>query len=404
MALGVYLVGGGYRAGLHLSGLLLGPFPALITLLVTELLLRRGIPLLFPRGGVKDFQGRWTLSLTKRLVLSLLLMGPLTLMGTSILMLAVIHDSLNVEESLHRLMPVLAYVMVMSVGLFVSLIAISSRGFLGPIRRIAAAMDAIAEGDLDIHVPIETGDVLGILGEHLNDMVNRLRERFHLEAAFGKFVDPSLAAHAASGNMRIEGKRQTLSVMFTDVRNFTALSEVQEPTALVDCLNRYFEAMVPCVTRHGGSLNKFLGDGIMALFGAPGPVADHAEAAVRASLDMVEALKGFNRDQRERGLPEFAIGIGISTGTVIIGNIGSSERLEFTAIGDTVNTASRLEGLTKSMGATILVDAETRAGVGDSLRMEYLGHTSVRGKVNALEVFTLPGMRTAISGASTEPL
>ena len=404
MAAGVWLTTGTYRLDLQLCGLLLGPFIGSITLLVTEIMLRPGIPLLFPDGGIKDFQGRWNLSLRKRLVVSLFLLGPAMLLGTSILTLGVLHDSAGIDEALRRVWPLISYAVVMSLALFTALLLLSMNGFLRPIRRLESAMDAIADGNLEVRVPIETGDVLGVLGEHLNDMVSRLRERFHLESAFGRFVDPRLAEQAARGDLHLQGSREVIAVMFTDIRNFTSLSEAQDPTILVRELNRYFSSMLPCIVHHGGSLNKFLGDGMMILFGAPTPLENPARNALLASRDMREALERFNAGQRERGLPELSMGVGIATGQVVVGNIGAVNRMEFTAIGDTVNTASRLESLTKSLGASILVDSATADLAGEGFELASLGKVVLKGKANAMEVHAPLWARTAISGAPTEPL
>jgi adenylate cyclase len=404
MALGVWMTSGTLRLGLLLSGLLLGPFIGLITLLVTEILLRPGIPLLFPAGGIKDFQGRWNLTLRKRMVLSLLLMGPVMLLGTSILTLGVVHDSTGILDAQRRLWPMLLYALVMSAALFAALLLLSMNGFLRPILRIEEAMDAIADGNLEVRIPIETGDVLGILGEHLNAMVTKLQERFHLESAFGRFVDPSLASQAARGDLHLAGRHQTVAVMFTDIRNFTTLSESQDPGILVDQLNRYFSTMLPCITGHGGTLNKFLGDGMMVLFGAPGPLDRPSRAALLAARDLMRALEQFNVLQRERDLPELAMGIGIATGQVVVGTIGAASRMEFTAIGDTVNLASRLEGLTKQMGSVVLLDATTAATAGDDFDLVSLGAVLVKGKTIAEEVHAPRWARTAVSGSPTEPL
>ena len=156
---------------------------------------------------------------------------------------------------------------------------------------------------------------------------------------------------------------------------------------VVTMINRYFETMVACIHTEGGSVNKFIGDGIMALFGAPTELPDQALASVHAALAMERDLVGFNTEQRALGLPELAIGVGIATGPVVIGDVGSRDRLEYTAMGDTVNTASRIEGLTKEFGSPILLDQQTYELVKGRIPMGMKGSLAVKGKSRPVEVY-----------------
>lgn len=185
------------------------------------------------------------------------------------------------------------------------------------------------------------------------------------------------------------GQRMTATVLFADIRNFTQLSTVMQPEQIVELLNRYFSTMVDIIFKNGGTLDKFLGDGLMALFGVPYPIEKPEERAVRTALEMLEALQGINRELEAKGMLRLDIGVGINTGPVVAGNIGSSQRHEYTVIGDTVNLAARLEALNKETRTQVLVSASTHSAIHESFRTRKLGPLRIRGKPEPLEVFAV---------------
>ena len=191
-------------------------------------------------------------------------------------------------------------------------------------------------GDLGVRVPVLGTDETGRLAESFNQMVAGLEERERLREAFGAFVDPQLAERVLEEGTVIEGEEVEVTVLFVDIREFTAFAEHASATEVVAELNAFYELVVPVLVRHGGHANKFIGDGLLGVFGAPEHLADHADRGVAAALEIAEVVR------RAYG-GRLRIGIGVNSGPVVAGTIGGGGRVEFTVIGDTVNTAARVE-------------------------------------------------------------
>ncbi len=197
---------------------------------------------------------------------------------------------------------------------------------------------------------MKTGDELEALASGFNTMVDGLKERDKLRTTFGKYMTASVMEHLMAGKVALGGESLEVTILFTDIRSFTTLSEKMDPQQLVGLLNEYFTEMVGIVMEMDGVVDKYIGDAIMAVFGAPVPKPEDAVNAVRAAVHMRRALQHLNNRLAERGIPPLRTGIGIHTGPVVAGNIGSERRMEYTVIGDAVNLASRLESNTKDLG------------------------------------------------------
>ncbi len=228
-----------------------------------------------------------------------------------------------------------------------------------------------------------------LLKARLRASLEKKRLRDQQKELIRRFATPEVAQDLQTSGFALGGKRVDASVMFTDIRDFTSLAESLPPEETIDLLNTYYTLMFDAVSGHGGVVSLIVGDGLMVIFGAPVPLPGHCESAVRAALEMIDTIDLFNVEQAAAGRPEIRIGIGIASGAMVAGYAGTNERATYTCIGDTVNLASRLESHTKVAQRPILIDATTRAALGDRIAVEALGPVAVKGKSAAVDVFAV---------------
>jgi class 3 adenylate cyclase len=206
---------------------------------------------------------------------------------------------------------------------------------------------------------------------------------------FRKFATAEVAEELLTTGVARGGKQIEASVMFSDIRSFTRISEMLSPADTIELLNSFFTLMFDAVGTHGGIINQMLGDGLMAIFGAPVPRVDHRNRSVRAALDMLDLVDGFNREQALRRGVEIRIGIGIASGPVIAGFIGTERRVTYTCVGDTVNLAAHLEAHTKVVGKPILIEERTRFGLDPAIRLEPQGDAQFKARSHAVRVYSV---------------
>jgi adenylate cyclase len=286
---------------------------------------------------------------------------------------------------------ILIVVMILTVAFII--VYLFSRTLTLPIVELLHAARRIEQGDYAVQIKPSTRDEIGSLTVAFMQMVHGLRERQKIKEEFGKFVNPEIAERAIQGSLRLGGEKKHCTVLFTDIRGFTQFSESRQPEEVVDFLNRYFTAMVDSVTVTDGVVDKFIGDAIMAHWGALLPQKDEAKRAVNSALLMRQSLIDLNHSFALEGIPHINFGLGINTGPVIAGQVGSEKRLEFTVIGDAVNLASRIEYLNKEFGTDILISESTRRILGDDYHLVAMPPVPIRGKAEPQLTYAVLGRK-----------
>jgi len=228
-----------------------------------------------------------------------------------------------------------------------------------------------------------------LLKARIDASLEKKRLRDQLKELVRRFATPEVAQDLQKSGFSLGGKRVDASVMFSDIRGFTPLVESQSPEETIDLLNTYYMLMFDAINGHDGVVNQMIGDGLMAIFGAPLPIADHCASAVEAALEMIELVDMFNVERAAAGKTPIAIGIGIASGEVVAGYAGTSKRATYTCIGDTVNLAARLETHTKVAKRPILIDDATRRALGPGVGVEALGPVQLKGKAATVDVYSV---------------
>jgi adenylate cyclase len=257
------------------------------------------------------------------------------------------------------------------------------RSVVAPMERLGAGMRAVRAGDYSARVPVTSSDEIGELSHDFNRMAHGLAEREELRAAFGTYVDRSTVELILSGRFPPEGVEVDVSILFTDVQGFTSYAETASAREVIGALNEQFELMVPIIEKHGGHVDKFIGDGMMAVFGAPEFFPDHADRAVDAAVEIATALRAANHL-----LP---VGLGVNSGVVVAGSVGGAGRLNFSVIGDVVNTAARVEAATRATGDQVLIASATKTRL---TRHDVVsrGSLPLKGKAEPVELFALQAL------------
>lgn len=278
---------------------------------------------------------------------------------------------------------------VLSAAIF--FVFLFSTTLTNPIEKLVEMTRKVAAGNFDVQARIRSQDEVGVLASSFNIMVHGLKERDKMRNVLNKFHGSAVSEDLLKGDLELGGVNKQVTVFFSDIRDFTKFSEGHTPEQVVEMLNEYFEIMVDIVTRNHGVVDKFVGDAMMAIWGAPNSTGEDEKYAVKACLEMRQALEELNRVRIGRGQVEIRMGMGLNSGPAISGTIGSSERMEYTVIGDTVNTASRIEASTKAFGTDLLISGDTLEKVKESYITEFAGSAEVKGKSEPLSMYKVLG-------------
>jgi class 3 adenylate cyclase len=296
------------------------------------------------------------------------------------------------EQAEFRLLP------IFGAGLLATFLLgiVLSRRITRPLFALVDAAEGVAAGDLDRVLPVTTGDEIGALTSSFNTMIGGLRERERMHDILGRFVSPTVARLVLSHPLDLSGETKLLTILFTDLRDFTVLSEREEPAVVISGLNDYFRIVVDAADRYGGVVNKFGGDSTLVLFGLTDEQSNpqaSAEAAVRAALDIHAGLSQLNTLRAAEAAPLLLAGIGINTGTVVAGLIGAERRMEYTAIGDAVNLSARIQTLNRKLATDILISDATYQALDQpcGLKAVNRGLRQLKGKSQRVRVYSVTG-------------
>lgn len=366
---------------------------AALVFLLTESLWRPELQRLV-QGEQPPPAGWLSITVGRRLAITLLITGLVPLMTLGVAarngVLSLGMGELSLNDVIGQLELTVLFIMLVGAASNLALSALATRSITQPLARLTTAMQQVSGGDLQTRVHVESSDELGMLAANFNRMVAGLAQTQRMRDLFGRYVSPEVAATVLQNGANLGGELVEATVLFADIRSFTGLTERLPPEDVVEILNRYYTRMVNVIVAEGGLVNKFGGDSLLAVFGAPIRYDDHALRAVRAAARMQAAMRAFNAEQRERALPPLAIGIGVATGPMIAGNVGGLERLEYTVIGDPVNLAARLQALTKELNAPILLSDAVYAQLGRYAPLATpLQTITVRGKSTPTLVYTV---------------
>ncbi len=354
-----------------------------------HVLQKRMVPHFFPNGGLYITPKTIRVRISTRLAALIFACNLVPFIAFLSILRGTFHLNHNPAQVLEHLRSVIFInaLLFMAVGIWLTYLV--SRNFKRPLEDIIRVLKEIRHGRFDKKVRVTSNDEIGYTGDVINEMTEGLKERDFVKETFGKYVTEEIRDEILSGKMSLDGELKEVTVLFADLRNFTPMVESTPPKEVVRIINGYFKEMDEAIKQYHGLVLQYIGDEIEAVFGAPLFRKDHPVMAVKAAQEMRKRLLAVNQGLEKRGYPPLAHGIGIHTGEVLAANIGSPDRLSYALVGDTVNLASRLQGLNKEFGTEIIISATTRAGINGKFPLKELPAARVKGKSSTVQIFAL---------------
>lgn len=379
---------------IYFRAIMIGLIASTISFLLIEDYSRRTfIPILFPNGRLASTSGSLKIPIARRIHMLYIAgtLNPMILLLSTFIFTALEERKAFVPpEVFAREILVFALILcAIFVILAFGLNSLVQNSIKNPIGEMLKIVQKVRNGDFSQRITVLSNDEIGILGDTGNAMIAGLAERERIRDTFGKYVTPEIRDHILSGRIPLYGERQIATLLFSDLRDFTTYVEANDPEEVIMSLREYFTAMQAAIRNYGGLVLQYVGDEIEAVFGVPLNVGDHADRAVQAALDMRRKLEDLNAKRALLEKPPFRHGIGIHTGPVLAGNTGSEDHLSYALIGDTVNLASRIEGLTKALQWDILISEEATSLLSGSFELKREEPRKVKGFSKPVTVYKI---------------
>ncbi|MBI4966186.1 MAG: adenylate/guanylate cyclase domain-containing protein [Desulfomonile tiedjei] len=405
-----------YRASHVFFGIVFvgAPFTVVFLYFVLEWLIQNRLHSLFPSEALTTVPRSLHLNVLPKIILVSLLIGIVPVTIISYVTLGQIHQvragEVDIGSFIAHMPVVIAFLLSLAVLVAVGLSVFVAKSISEPLRQLSTAMRRIRKGDLDVNVPVVSSDEIGRMTEGFNRMVGGLRERDFIRDTFGSYLSPEVVSEILSSpaGVNLGGEQRDITILVADLRGFTALTANVGPDAVVKILNRFLEKMVDIIVRHGGTIDEFTGDGILAFFGAPRVMADAPERALRCSIEMQNAMSGLNdelhpdltpgNEQTDTPNPgrtgnpftgplTLQMGIAINKGRLIVGNIGCEQRRKYGAVGTPINVAFRIENIARA--GEILVSEEVYESIKHITGAHPMPGVQLKGIDHAVTLYSL---------------
>jgi adenylate cyclase len=371
-----------------------GSITTLFIYFTIENLWRKAIPKFFPEGDLSQVKDTFKLHVHDRLLIVFVAISlvPLPLLGIAAYTKAqALHkaDAIVRAQLLSSLFMEIIVITAICVAASIVLSIFVSKSVSIPLDKLEDAMKEVEKGNLDVHMEIISNDEIGSVAEGFNIMVKGLKESESIKDSFGKYVSQEIRDEILSGRISLDGEMKRVTLLFSDLRDFTPFVESTHPKQVISIMNQYFSQMTEAIKEKRGLVLQYVGDEIEAVFGAPVSYDDHTDMAVEAALEMRRRLSLLNQNLEKQGFSPFQHGIGIHTGAVLAGNIGSKDRISYALVGDTVNLASRIGGLTKEFSCDIILSQTTYSLLTGTFFTEQLPAVKVKGKKEEVMIYKL---------------